>query len=94
MRQRTEILDYQAFINGLGKLNISVSKLDIGYNRADSRCWTAVINPGKDNVLVTFHANKRHLGDQTFDVISSEKIYTDLDPEFVYDVIDQTLENQ
>ncbi len=86
--KKPQVLEYSDFIKNLAKYNTEAFKLDIWYTRADSRCWSVVINPGLDNIIVTYHINRRHLHDESFDILSSDKIYHDVEPESVFDVID------
>jgi hypothetical protein len=63
--------------------------MDIYYTRGDSRCWTAILNQGKDNILVTYHYNKDYLGHQCIDILSSERSMIGIEPEYVYDIIEE-----
>jgi hypothetical protein len=81
-------MDYNTFVGKLKKYNCSVVKSDILYNQTDCRCWTAIINQKTDNIIVTYNINRSDLGSQHFDIISSNKISTDVEIDEVYDFID------
>ena len=84
-------MDYNTFVGKVRNANCSVVKLDLSYNHADCRCWSVIINQGKDNIIVTYSINRNEYGSQTFDVFSSNKILTDIEPEDICDVIDLML---
>lgn len=90
----TNLIEYSVFQGKIEKYDCKCYKLDIYFSKADSRCWTAVVNPNKDNIFVTHHINKNDLGESSFDVISSEKIITDVDPEDIYQTIELILNNK
>jgi hypothetical protein len=89
----SNLVDYSIFQGKIEKYECKCYKLDIFFNKGDSRCWTAVVNPNTDNVFVTHHINKSDLGEATFDVISSDKIITDVDPEDIYQTIELILKD-
>ncbi len=86
--QQNPIIDYATFEAKIEKYDHVCRKLEISFNKADSRCWTAIINPNKENIYVTCHANKWEYGDRLFDILASGKIVLDVDPEDVYQTID------
>ena len=88
---KKEKIDYADFSKNLAKNETSTFKLDIYYNKADSRCWTALVNQGVDNIIVTYHTNKEFLGDSSFDILSSDRIFSGVDPEHIYDILDELL---
>jgi hypothetical protein len=81
-------MDYNTFAGNVKKSHCTVTKLDTAFNHADSRCWSALINPGRDNIIVTHSINKNDIGSQTSDIFSSQRIMTDVENEDVFDVID------
>ena len=81
-------MEYSTFTGNLKKSNCSVTKLETIYNQADCRCWSAIINQGSDNVIVTHSVNRYSQGTQLFDVFASSKIVADVEPEDVFDTID------
>jgi hypothetical protein len=85
------ILSYEDFVRNLANVSARPQKLDIYYNKVDSRCWSALLNQGTDNVIVTFHLNKDHLGHQCIDIMSSSRTMIGIEPEYVYDIIDELL---
>lgn len=87
-------MEYTKFADNIKKLDCTVSKLDISYNQADSRCWSAIINGLSDNIIVTHHINKHDYGTQLFDIFSSKKIMTDVETEDLYDTIDLLIKRQ
>ena len=80
-------LNYTNFAIDIKKYHMECSKLDIIHNISDARCWTAIVNPGKDNIIVSFLANKLEVGDRTFDLQASNLIISDILPEDIYDVL-------
>jgi hypothetical protein len=81
-------MDYNTFAGKVRSADCSVSKLDLVYNHTDCRCWSAIVNQGSDNVIVTYNVNRSELGSQAFDIFSSTKILTDVEPEDVCDVVE------
>jgi hypothetical protein len=81
-------MDYNTFAGKVRSAECSVSKLDLVYNHTDCRCWSAIVNQGKENIIVTYNVNRSELGSQAFDIFSSTKILTDVEPEDVCDVIE------
>lgn len=90
----SNIIDYAIFQSKIEKYECKCQKLDIYYNKSDSRCWTALINPDTDNVLVTQHINRYDLGDTSFDVLSSEKNITDVDIDDIYQTVELLLHHK
>lgn len=90
----SNLIDYSIFQGKIEKYECKCFKLDIYYSKGDSRCWTALVNQNTDNIFVTHHINKYDLGESSFDVISSEKIITDIDPEDIYQTIELILNNK
>jgi hypothetical protein len=86
-------MDYKTFSEKVRNSECSLTKLDLIYNHIDSRCWSAIINQGKDNIIVTYSINRSDLGSQVFDVFSSSKILTDIEAEDIYDVIEFMVSN-
>lgn len=84
-------VDYSTFTQNLAKFDTQTFKLDIYYNKGDSRCWTALVNQKEDNVIVTYHINKEQFGDHSFDILSSERTFLNIEPEFIYDILDEIL---
>jgi hypothetical protein len=81
-------MEYKSFAETVIKYDCVVTKLEISYIHADPRCWSALVNQGSDNILVTHNINRSSHGEQLFDVFSSTKILTDIEPYDVYDVIE------
>jgi hypothetical protein len=46
------------------------------------------VNQGSDNIIVTYNVNRSELGSQAFDIFSSTKVLTDVEPEDVCDVVE------
>lgn len=80
-------IDYTTFESAIKNLGLSCTKLDIIYNVSDHRCWTAIINPGQNNILVTFSINKHKLGDHYFDIITDNRTAMDVWTDDIYDII-------
>jgi hypothetical protein len=81
--------DYLTFKGKVERADgIVCQKLDIIYHVSDSRVWTAVINPSKENVIVTFHANRTFLGEASFDILADRKEFKNVDHEFIHDVLE------
>jgi hypothetical protein len=81
-------MEYHSFAGKVKNANCSVTKLDLVYNQADCRCWSAIVNQGNENIIVTFNVNRSELGSKEFDILSSNRILTDVDPEDVCDIIE------
>lgn len=81
-------IDYQTFAGRIKKSDLDIYKLDTSYPTADTRCWTALINQGTDNILVTFNVNRYQPGNQYFDILSKDKVITDIYVDDIYDTID------
>jgi hypothetical protein len=93
-RKMPDLIDYATFSDNLAKFETKTFKLDIYYPKGDSRTWTALLNAGTDNVLVTYHLNKNYYGSHSFDVIASDSNFVDVDPEYIYDTLDGVLTHQ
>lgn len=87
MKKYIPVVEYKTFEDNIRKYNLSSAKLDIVYHVSDHRYWTAIVNPGKENLFVTFHVNKTQIGDRFFDILSSNKTATDIYVEDIYDAI-------
>jgi hypothetical protein len=87
-------MEYSKFADNVKKIDCSVIKIDIAYNQSDSRCWSALLNQNKDNIVVTHHLNKYDYGTQTFDIFSSDKIITDVETEDLYDTLDLLIKRE
>jgi hypothetical protein len=81
-------MDYHTFAGKVKNSNCSVLKLDLVYNQTDCRCWSAIVNQGKENIIVTYSVNRSEHGSREFDILSSNRILTDVDPEDVFDIIE------
>ena len=86
-------MDYNTFANNLQKSGFTVNKLDIVYTYADTRCWSVVINPESDHVIVTYNINRYDIGTQLFDIFYSKAILTDIEIDDIYDTIDLITNN-
>ena len=86
--QPVETLDFASFKSKVGKYEVDVVKLDLAYRLHDPRSWTAIINPGKENLIVTYFINRSDYRDRSFDVLSSGRNILDIDPEDVYQTIE------
>lgn len=82
-------MDFNNFAGRLKNTNYLVNRQNISYNHSDTRCWTAIVNQGTDNIIVTYNVNRYDLGTQYFDIFSSNKILTDVEVDDVFDVIEQ-----
>lgn len=54
------------------KLGLKTKRLDVSYNEADPRCWTAIIGKDATNIIVTYHVNKTEYGERGFDVLHAK----------------------
>lgn len=81
-------MDYNTFAGKVKSSDCSVTKLDLVYNQADCRCWSALINQGKDNIVVTHVINRFDYGSQLFDIFTPNKVLTDVETEDVFDTIE------
>lgn len=88
MRKYIPVVEYKTFEDNIKRFNLECYKLDVVYHVSDCRYWTAVVNPKKENIFVTFHVNNTQIGDRFFDVLSSEKTISYVYVEDIYDTID------
>jgi hypothetical protein len=89
-----EYIDYNTFASKLRSEDLTVQKLDVSYSMADTRCWTALINPETHNLIVTFVVNRHQIGNHYFDILSSKRILTDIYTNDIYEAIDALLDKQ
>lgn len=80
-------VDFQTFASRLRSNGLKVLQLDYTYSFADVRCWSALINQGDDNIIVHFVVNRYNIGNKYFDVITENKVYTDVYVDDIYDLI-------
>ena len=88
---RDTYLDYPTFLGKVRQYECQVQKLDLVYHQSDHRCWSAVINPGKENIIVTYGINKYGPGTRFFDVVTSDRVHTDVYQEDVYPMLETLL---
>lgn len=88
------LVDFNVFQGKIEKYECKCQKMDMYFNKTDARCWAAVINPNKENIFVIHQVNKYEMGDASFDVLSSEKITTDIDPEDIYQTVELLLNDR
>lgn len=86
-----EYVDFPSFSGKLRKQECVVQKLDLSFNQADTRCWSALINPGSDNIIVTFNVNRYNVGNKYFDIMSSERIISDVYVDDIYETLEMLL---
>jgi hypothetical protein len=84
-------LDYQTFKSKAQQYECEILKMDIIYHLSDHRCWSAIINPGKENIIVTYGINKYGPGTRYFDVITSDRIYSDVYQDDIYALLESFL---
>lgn len=82
-----EYIDYHTFASRMKSNGHTVHKMDISYPLADTRCWTAQINQGSDNILVTLNVNRYQIGNQYFDILADSKNIVDVYIADIYDTI-------
>lgn len=82
-----EYIDYQTFASRMKSNGHTVHKMDISYPISDTRCWTAQINQGKDNILITLNVNRYQIGNQYFDILADSKNITDVYIDDIYDTV-------
>jgi hypothetical protein len=81
-------MDYNNFAGRLKNTNLTVQRMNISYPQIDTRCWTAIINKGTDNIFVTYNVNRNDIGTQYFDILSSDKTLANVEYEDIFDTID------
>jgi hypothetical protein len=81
-------MDYTTFSNNIAKTPNQIEKLELSYNHSDGRCWTAIINPKTQNILVTYIVNRYEIGYQGFDIMTTDVILSDIAVEDIYDVLE------
>ena len=86
-----DTIDYATFNSKITNYGCICEKLDIMFNVADHRCWSAVVNPNGENIIVTFHINKHQLGEKYFDVLTQNYVYEDIYTDSIYDLIESLL---
>lgn len=85
--KKEKFISYEVFQAQIGKFNYKSQKIDVVFHTADHRCWAALISPEQDNIIVVHSINKYDLGDIFFDIITQDKVITDVEPEDIYDEI-------
>jgi hypothetical protein len=86
-------IDYNTFESNVKNLGLTITKLDVNYNFADCRCWSAIINPSSDNILVTFVVNREKYGTYFFDILTHDRTSTNVYVDDIYDIL-ETLTGQ
>lgn len=81
-------MDYNTFVNNIQKSSFTVRKLDFAFNQADTRCWSVLLNPDTNRIIVTYNVNRYELGTQYFDIFYSEGILEDVEVEDIYDTLE------
>ena len=76
------------------KCGVHSTKLDILYNEADSRCWSAVIGKDSENLMVTFHINRGDLGNKNFDLLGSNKQLIEVPEWNIYSTISSLVKTE
>lgn len=88
---RFEMVDFSTFHSKMTNYGCKCVKLDVIYNVSDHRCWTAIINPSQENIVVTFHMNRTDLGERMFDVQTQNDVFEDIYTDSIYDLIESLL---
>lgn len=83
-----EMLDFPTFKNKLGKYNIDAHKLDVVYRVHDCRSWSALINPGKENIFVTYIVNRDEFNSRSFDIITDDRLTSGIEEDDIYQRLD------
>lgn len=88
-------MTYPTFAVKIQELGYSAHKLSIVYPIADPRCWTALINPGNENLLVTYFINRDDLEHSSFDIMTSNDMdresYSDIPEDDILSFIDNII---
>ncbi|HRO65918.1 MAG TPA: hypothetical protein PKU78_06850 [Candidatus Dojkabacteria bacterium] len=87
----SRIVDYNWFVTQAKKHELDIVKLDVIYPMTDTRCWSAVINPNRDNVIVTFNINRYNVGNGYFDILSSSKNIVNVYISDIFETIETVL---
>ena len=85
---QNEPMDFLTFQQKVGKYEIQSQLLDIMYKHSDPRAWSAVVNPGTHNIVVTYFINRKDLGERNFDIISSRRNFYEVDTDDVFQTLD------
>ena len=72
----------------LKEMGHSVTRMNLTFNKADSRVWGINVSSGERNILVFYYKNREELNDHGFDVIERKK-YLNLKPYELYEAVDQ-----
>ena len=87
-------IDYPTFESNIKAFGATSAKLDVIYNHSDHRCWSAVVDPGKSNIIVTFTLNKGDHGTYYFDIITQDRTSMDIYVDDIYDIISDLVGHQ
>jgi hypothetical protein len=67
-------------------------KLDFNFGKWDSRLYSVILHPDH-KIIAVAHINRENLGSFSFDLIYDNKIQTQIDHEYIYDTIEQIVNN-
>lgn len=88
-------IDYTTFALKIQELGYNTHKLSIVYPIGDSRCWSALVNPNAENLLVTYFTNRTDLDHNSFDIMTSNdmerSMHTDVPVDDVFSFIDNLI---
>lgn len=87
-------MKFEEFNSQLGDdCGASSEKLNVIYNESDTRCWTAIVRSGKDNIFVTYHVNKEEYGNRGFDILAGRQMKFMVPSSEVFGELNQILGN-
>lgn len=80
-------MKFLEFSKRMEDMELECVKLEMMFNEADSRLWTAVINPSSLSLIVVFHVNKEDYRHRSYDLHTPNRIITDLNLNNLFDKI-------
>lgn len=66
---------------------ITSERLSINYNEGDTRCWSAIVDKGNSNLIITYHVNKTDFRHKCFDLLGHRKQLIEVSEDEIYDKI-------
>jgi len=91
--KKDQYLDYPTFITRIKQHDCEYTKLDIIFNQSDHRCWSVLLSPNDKNIIVTYSINKNSVGNNVFDILTSERTYIDVEQDDIHIILTTLLGN-
>lgn len=84
-------MDIEGFSSKVREMGYPITRLPLNYSKGDNRVWGVAVSAGDQNVLVFYYRNRTELGDQGFDVLSSNRNYFGISAYEIYDAVDKII---